>query len=120
MQKSPQQKIKELQSQDYAEDAKAILNDWIDALNQIEVDKAFANLKNTREIIKAAQSRVASIDQKLLSERKLTTDDREYLLGAKDTLSTFIFWFDPKDYDNRRRSIEREIDANIEKGDTNQ
>ena len=107
------EKIDALEKEDFAEDAKFILKGWRDTLNQIEVDKAFANLKNTKEIIKAAKSRVEGVNKKLLSERKISLEDREYLLGIKDTLETLIYWFDPKDYDARQKSIEAEIDKNF-------
>lgn len=107
------EKIEALEKEDFAEDAKFILKGWRESLNQIEVDKAFANLKNTKEIIKAANSRIEGVEKKLLSERKLSLEDREYLLGIKDTLSTLVYWFDPKDYDARKKSIEAEIDKNF-------
>lgn len=113
MKKTAIEKLNVLESQDFAEDAKLILKDWRDSLNRIEVELAYSKLTITKEIIKAGKSRLASVDQKLLSERKLSLEDREYLLGVKDTLSTLIYWFDPKDYDQRKKSIEAEIDRNL-------
>ena len=118
MAKTSLDKLAQLESQDFAEDSKEILKSWRDELNRIEVDKAFASLKNTKEIIKSCDSRVFAINGKLLSERHLSVEDREYLLGAKDALMTLIFWLNPKNFENRKKSIEADIDANIEeKGD---
>jgi GH24 family phage-related lysozyme (muramidase) len=115
--KNVYKKLDILENQDYAPDARDILKSWREALNTIEVDKAYAKLKNTRDIINASNSRVAAIDKKLLEERKMTIEDREYVLGVKDALRTLVYWLDAGDYDNRAKSIEVEIDKNLEKGE---
>jgi len=115
--KNVYKKLDILENQDYAPDAMDILKSWREALNQIEVDKAFSTLKNTKEIIRASNDRIAAIDKKLLEERHMTVEDREYVLGVKDALRTLNYWFDAGDYDNRAKSIEVEIDKNLEKGE---
>jgi hypothetical protein len=108
MRKEIAEKIKQLEGQNYA-DFNEVVKEWNDALDRIEIDKAFAKLKNTKDIISACNDRILVIDKKLSEERHMTVEDREYLLGVKDTLKTFVYWFDPKDYDERQRSIEDEI-----------
>jgi hypothetical protein len=43
-------------------------------------------------------------------------ENREYLLGVKDTLRTLIYWFNPNDYDERERKVEEEIVKAYERG----
>ena len=116
MDKTTKEKLDMLENSGYADDSKEIITAWRKALNEIEIDKVYAGLKNTKDIIKAANDRIASIDKKLTEERKMSVEDREYLLGIKDSMKTLVFWLDPGDYDNRQRSIEAEIDLNVEKG----
>lgn len=114
--KTPEEKIKEVGKLGFS-DFDEVSKEWQKALGQIEVDKAYSELKNTKDIISAAKSRIDSINFKLTEERNMSTNDREYLLGVKDTLNTLIYWFNPQDYDSRRKAIEDDIDKNMEKGD---
>lgn len=113
MDKNAFQKLDELEQDSYSQDARDILKSWREALNQIEIDKAFATLKNTKDIMAAAQDRVATVEKKLLEERKMSSEDREYLLGVKDSMKTLLYWFDAGGYESRQKAIEAAIDENI-------
>jgi len=107
------EKIEELKTHGFV-DYEEVVKEWQDILNGIEIDRTYSTLKNTKEIIKACQDRVMAIDKKLLEERRMNIEDREYLLGVKDTLRTLVYWFNPNNYEERERSIEAEIDAKLE------
>jgi len=115
MRKDLQEKVKEMEGRGYI-DFSDVLKDWQASLDKIEIDKAYSKLQNTKDIIKAANDRINAIDKKLLEERHISQEDREYLLGVKDTLRTLIYWFDPKDYVDRQRSVESEIEESYKRG----
>lgn len=116
MKKAIEKKLVKLEREYSDEDSVSILKGWRDSLNQIEFDKAYSNLKNTKEILKAAQDRISAVDRQLLERRKLSSDEREYLLGIKDSMKTLAYWLDPKDYDSREKAITAEIERS-EKGE---
>ena len=116
MKKGIEKKLVKLEKEYSDEDSVSIIHGWRDSLNQIEFDKAYANLKNTKELIEAARNRVLAVDAQLLERRKMSAEDREYLLGIKDSMKTLVFWLDPKDYDSREKAITAEIERS-EKGE---
>jgi hypothetical protein len=115
MRKELLEKVKEIGDRGYS-DFQEVSKEWQNALDQIEIDKSFANLKNTKDIINAAKTRIEAIDKKLIEERHLNQEDREYLLGVKDALRTIIYWFNPNDYDEREKKVEEEIIKAYERG----
>ena len=112
MKKTVEEKIDELKGKGFS-DYDDVAKEWREALGRIEFDKAYANLKNTKDVIALANQRIRNVEERLKTERKISTEDREYLLGVRDTLSALADWLDPKDYDARRRSIEAEVDRNL-------
>ena len=116
MKKATEKKLARLEGEYPDEDSQSVIRGWRDSLNAIEFDKAYSNLKNTRELLAAVSSRVVSIDKSLLERRKLSVEDREYLLGVKDAMTTISYWLDPKDYGSREAAIESEM-SRAEKGE---
>ena len=116
MKKGIEKKLVKLEKEYSGEDNKSVIKEWRDSLNEIEFDRAYANLKNTKELIKSANDRIEMVNMELLERRNLKSEDREYLLGIKDSMKTLVFWLDPKDYDSREKAITAEIERS-EKGE---